>query len=307
MDSIEQNDTWKLTELSADRKVIRLKWVYKIKRDANGEILKHKARLVPKGYVQEQGVDFEEIFAPVIRLDTVRLLLALAAKYGWEVHHLDVKTMFLNGEIQEEVYVTQTEGFIKKGQEHLVYKLIKAIYGLRQAPRAWYAKLSKSLEDMGFTRCPHEHAVYTKSKGSDILIIGVYVDDLLVTGTSVAFINELKQQMSDQFEMNNLGKLSYYLGIEMKQGKDYIELKQTGYARKMLEKEGMGECNLAKYPVDLKKRITKDEGGTLVDPTKYKSLVGGLRCLVHTRPDIAYAVGIISLLWRSPLFCTSTL
>lgn len=162
INSIEQNDTWKLTELPAGSKVIGLKWVYKIKRDANGEIIKYKARLVAKGYVQEKGVDFDEIFAPVTRIETVRLLLALAAKHGWEVHHLDVKTAFLNGELQEDVYVVQPEGFVKKGQEHLVYKLIKALYGLRQAPRAWYAKLNKSLEDFGFVRCPHEHAVYIK-------------------------------------------------------------------------------------------------------------------------------------------------
>lgn len=142
-------------------KVIGLKWVYKLKKDANGEIQKYKARIVAKGYVQRQGIDFEEIFAPVTRLETVRMLLALAAKNGWEVHHLDVKTAFLNGEIMEEVYVSQPEGFIQKGKETLVYKLIKALYGLRQAPRAWYAKLNRCLEELGFERCPYEHAVYT--------------------------------------------------------------------------------------------------------------------------------------------------
>lgn len=215
IDSIEQNYTWKLTELPAGCKVNGLKCIYKIKRDANGDIIKYKARLVAKGYVQEQGVDFDEVFAPVTRIETVHLLLALAAKHNCEVHHLNVETAFLNGEILEDVYVVQPEGFIKKGQEHLVYKLIKVLYGLCQAPRAWYAKLNKSLEDLGFVRCPHEHAVYIKRKGGEILIVGVYVDDLLITGTSIDVITEFKQQMSDQFEMNNLGKLSYYLGIEV--------------------------------------------------------------------------------------------
>lgn len=187
-----------------------------------------------------------------------------------------------------------------KGKENSVYKLLIALYGLRQAPRAWYAKLNKSLENMGFIRCPHEHAVYVRRGSKDVLLIGVYVDDLLVTGNSVETIEKFKQEMNEQFEMNNLGKLSYYLGIEVKQGSDYVELKQTGYAKKILEKAGMSGCNPTKYPMDPKEHLTKDEGGELVDPTEYKSLVGGLRYLVHTRPDIAYSVGIVSRFMEKP-------
>lgn len=131
--------------------------------------------------VSEQGIDYEEAFVPVTRLETVRMLLALAAKNSWQVHHLDIKTAFLNGEIAEDVYVVQPEGFEKKGKEHLVYKLFKALYGLRQAPRAWYAKLNQSLGSLGFERCPYENSVYTKGNGSDCLIIAVYVDDILIT------------------------------------------------------------------------------------------------------------------------------
>lgn len=262
--------------------------------------MKHKARIVTKGYVQQQGRDFDEIFAPVTRLETVRLLLALAAKNSWEVHHLDVKSAFLNGEIQEEVYVAQPKGFVKKRKEHLVYKLVKALYGLRQAPRAWYAKLSKCLEELGFSRCPYEHAVYTKRIREDLLIIGVYVDDLLVTGTKVSIIEEFKTQMNKRFDMSNLGKLSYYLGIEVEQGCGYIELRQTAYAKKVLEKAGMLECNPTKYPMDPNESLTKDEGGKLVDTTQFKSIIGGLRYLVHTRPDIAYSVGIISRFMENP-------
>lgn len=300
MNSIEQNGTWKLTELPKDQKVIGLKWVYKLKKDAEGNIVKHKARLVAKGYSQEQGVDFEESFAPVTRLETVRLLLALAAHNKWEVHHLDVKTAFLNGEIKEEVFVSQPEGYVQKGKEHMVYKLLKALYGLRQAPRAWYSKLNKCLEEMGFIRCPYEHAVYTKQEGKETLIISVYVDDLLVTGTSMMLIEEFKKKMSSCFEMSDLGKLNYYLGMEVDQGKEYIELKQTGYAKKILERAGMLQCNATKYPMDPKDQIHKDEQGIAVDSTRYKSMVGGLRYLVHTRPDIAYAVGVVSRYMERP-------
>lgn len=147
--------------------------------------MKHKARLVAKGYTQEHGIDYGEVYAPVTRLETVRLLLALAAKNYWQVHHLEVKTTFLNGELTEDVFVAQPEGFETNGNEQLVYKLVKALYGLRQAPRAWYAKLNQSLESLGFKRCPYENVVYTKGEGSDNLIIAVYVDDILITGGSV--------------------------------------------------------------------------------------------------------------------------
>ena len=158
---------------------------------------------------------------------------------------MDVQSAFLNGEIQEEVYVQQPEGFEKKGEEHKVYRLLKALYGLRQAPRAWYTRLRKCLESLGFEKCPYEHAVYMKREGNEFLIVGVYVDDLLVTGTSVENIVKFKKQMCCEFEMSDLGKLSYYLGIEVEQGHDYIELKQTAYAKKILEKAGVNATQLS--------------------------------------------------------------
>jgi hypothetical protein len=152
--SIEENKTWELTDLPSGHRPIGLKWIFKLKKDSTGKIVKHKARLVAKGYVQRQGVDFEEVFAPVARMDIVKLILAVAAQLGWHVHHLDVKFAFLNGELQEEVYVCQPPGFEAKGQEDKVLKLQKALYGLRQAPRAWNTKLHKTLTDLGFEQCP---------------------------------------------------------------------------------------------------------------------------------------------------------
>lgn len=160
--SIEKNKTWELTTLPRGHKAIDLKWVFKVKKDQNGEVIKHKACLVAKGYVQRQGVDYDEVFAPVTRLEIVRLLLALAAQQNWEVHHLDVKSVFLNGILLEEVYVRQPKGFVQKGHEDKVYKLLKALYGLRQAPRAWYSRLNQYLLRLGFVKCTYEHAVYTK-------------------------------------------------------------------------------------------------------------------------------------------------
>ncbi|KAL9260160.1 Retrovirus-related Pol polyprotein from transposon TNT 1-94-like protein [Drosera capensis] len=182
LESIEKNNTWTLTELPPGHKSIGLKWVLKLKKESEGRVIKHKVRLVAKGYVQRQGIDFVEVFAPVAKLDTVRVMLALATNRSWEVHHMDVKSAFLNGELEEEVYVTQPEGFEVKDQKHMVYRLSKALYGLRQAPRAWNTRLDKILKELGFTRCSQEQAVYTRGKGDAALIVGVYVDDLIVTG-----------------------------------------------------------------------------------------------------------------------------
>lgn len=151
------------------------------KKKADGTLSKYKTRLVAKGYVQREGIDFDEVFAPVARLETIRLLIALAATNGWEIHHMDVKTAFLNGDLKELVYITQPEGFEKKGEEDRVYVLHKALYGLRQAPREWNVKLDQVLKDMRFEKCTKEPSVYRKTKGGDVLIIAIYVDDLFVT------------------------------------------------------------------------------------------------------------------------------
>lgn len=246
--------------------------------------MKHKVRIVVKGYVQEYGVDFDELFAPVTRLEIVRLLLALSAKKCSKIHHMDVKSAILNGELYEDVYVSQSEGFKRKGQEHLVYKLRKALYGVRQAPRAWHLKLSKTLEGMGLVRYPYEHAVYTMHAGSEIHIIAIYANE----------------KIGRLFDISDLGLLSYYLGIVVKQGQGFVELKQTTYAKKILEKTGMGECNQTKYRMDPKVQITSDQGGTPLDATSYKSIVGSPRYIVHTRPDIAYDVGIVSRFMEKP-------
>jgi hypothetical protein len=156
--------------------------VFKVKHDEHGNIIRHKARLVAQGYIQRAGVDFDEVFAPVARMESVQLMLALAAHQGWEVHHMDVKSAFLNGELKEEVYVTQTPGFVVKGAEKKVLRLRKAMYNLKQAPRAWNAKLDATMLVLGFQRSSSEHGVYTRSSGKSRLIVGVYVNDLIITG-----------------------------------------------------------------------------------------------------------------------------
>ncbi|GJS59765.1 ribonuclease H-like domain, reverse transcriptase, RNA-dependent DNA polymerase [Tanacetum coccineum] len=265
LDSINRNNTWELTNLPKGHKAIGLKWVFKTKRDANGNIVKHKARLVAKGYIQEHGIDFEEVFAPVARMETIRLLLAIAANNKWEVHHLDVKSAFLHGDLKEEVYVTQPEGFIKKQDQGKVYRLIKALYGLKQAPRAWNIKLDNTLKSLDFKKCALEQAIYTKKSKDSILLIGVYVDDLIITGTPKKEIDNFKAQMEEKFEMSDLGLLAYYLGIEVTQSNGDISIKQSAYASKILKK-----------------------------------LIGSYDTLLHTRPDLSYSVGLLSRFMQEP-------
>nr|GEY05190.1 ribonuclease H-like domain, reverse transcriptase, RNA-dependent DNA polymerase [Tanacetum cinerariifolium] len=174
LDSINRNNTWELTTLPKGHKAIGLKWIFKTKKDANGNIIKHKARLVAKGYIQQHGKDFEEVFAPVARRETVRLLLAIAANNKWEIHHLDVKSVFLHGDLKEEVYVIHPEGFIKKQDNGKVYRLIKALYGLRKAPRAWNIKLDNTLKSLDFKKCALEQAIYPTTSKDSTLLIGVY-------------------------------------------------------------------------------------------------------------------------------------
>lgn len=197
---------------------------------------------------------------------------------------MDVKTAFLNGEVKENVFVAQPDGYKKEGKEHLVYKLRKALYGLRQAPRAWYAKLNQCLTDLGFKRCPYENAVYTKGEGDQCLIIAVYVDDILITGARVESIGEFKKHMGEKFEMTDLGKLSYYLGIEVERGEQCIKLKQSSYATKILKKAGMEGCNPTKFPMDPKEYISRDEQGKTVDTTMFKSFGWGTSLLGKYSP-----------------------
>jgi hypothetical protein len=300
--SIKENKTWSLVNLARGQKAIGLKWVFKLKHDEHEDILKHKARLVAKGYVQRQGVDFEEVFVPVARMESERVLLILAAHNNWPMHHMDVKSAFLNGDLGEEVYVSQPPGFIKSGEEKKVYMLHKALYGLRQAPRAWNSKLDAVLYDLGFTKCKTEHGLYTRAKNRVRLVVGVYVDDLVILGECDTEVNHFKGEMKWVFRMSDLGPLSYYLGIKVKQGAQGIQVSQSGYAMKLLDKAGMGSCNPCATPMEAKLKLSKESNLGSVDATTYRSLIGSLRYLLHTRPDLTYSICYLSRFMESPKF-----
>nr|AAX95066.1 retrotransposon protein, putative, unclassified [Oryza sativa Japonica Group]ABA91624.1 retrotransposon protein, putative, unclassified [Oryza sativa Japonica Group] len=299
MRSIEANKTWRLVDPPARQHPIGLKWVYKAKKDAAGNITKYKACLVAKGYVQRQGIDFDEVFAPVARLKSVRLLLAHAACEGRAVHHMDVKSAFLN-ELLEEVYVAQPPGFVVDGQEHKVLHLDKALYGLRQAQRAWYAKLDASLLMLGFHRSDSEHAVYMRGMGVHRLVVGVYINDLIITGGHSGELMQFKEEMKGTFQMSDLGLLKYYLGLEVNQSEDGITVCQSAYAQKILEVAGMAGSNPSLTPMETRLKLSKSSTAPAVDATDYRRIVGSLRYLVNLRPDLAYYVGYVSRFMEKP-------
>jgi hypothetical protein len=206
LQSIEKNQTWKLVNLPNKKKKIDVKWVFKVKLNPDVTISKHKVRLIARGFLQKQGVDYNEVFAPIARIETVGLVVTLACKNIWDLYNLDVKSTFLNGPLEEEVYVTQPPGFEIKGKQKMVYRLYKALYGLKQAPRAWNNKIDQFLIQIGFKRCAVEFGVYVQSqRDEDMVIICLYVDDLLTTGSQAPEIEKLKGKLKDEFEMNDLG------------------------------------------------------------------------------------------------------
>jgi hypothetical protein len=250
---------------------ITLKWVFKLKRDEAGAIIKHKAHLVARGFVQREGIDFDDAFAPVAGMESVRLLLALAAQEGWRVYHMDVKSAFLNGDLKKEVYVHQPLGFAILGKEGKVLRLRKAFYGLRQTPRVWNAKLDSMLKAIGFEQSPHEAAIYWLGNGGNALLVGVYIDDLVITGTKDAEVVAFKEEMKATFQMSDLGLLSFYLGIKVHQDDSGITLQQTAYAKRVVEMAGLTDCNPALTMMEKRLKLSRDStmkgGGCYAVPT----------------------------------------
>ncbi|CAL9029761.1 unnamed protein product, partial [Prunus brigantina] len=213
LEMIEKNETWELVKRPSDKPVVGVKWIFKVKLNLDGSIQKNKARLVAKGYTQKPRIDFNETFAPVARLDTVRTLIALAAQKRWKLFQLDVKSAFLNGVLHEEVYVDQPPGFVIKDKEDRVYRLKKALYGLKQAPRAWYEEINSYFTAAGFQRSPSEPTLYVKAAESGILIVSLYVDDIIYTGSSEELVMSFKSEMMKRYEMTDLGLLHHFLGL----------------------------------------------------------------------------------------------
>ncbi|GAA0169340.1 transmembrane signal receptor [Lithospermum erythrorhizon] len=270
---IEKNQTWKLIERPQNQNVIGDKWVFRTKKNPDGSINKFKATLVVKGYAKNFGVDFSDTFAPVARLDTIRMLLAIAAQKKWKIYQLDVKSAFLNGILEEDIYVEQLEGFVMKGHED-------------KAPRAWYSIIDEYLLNFGFVRNLSESTLYIKGDQAHFIIVSVYVDDLLVTENNSEVIQHFMEDMMQVFEMTDLREMSYFLGIEIKRRQNEVFICQEKYAKELLKKFNMENYKIMKTPMCQKEKLCQDDGSEKVDESHYRSLIECLMYLTTTRPDI---------------------
>eukprot|EP00253_Pinus_taeda_P007357 PITA_07357 len=268
---------------------------YQIKHAVDGSAEKYKARFVASGFSQKEGIDYDEIFAPVAQYTTIRTIIALVASQGWNLHQMDVKTAFLHGSIKEEVYVEQPEGFEIHDRESHVCRLKKALYGVKQAPRAWYERIDSYLMKLGFTRSEVYPNLYFKVEDDNPLILVLYVNDLFLTSVD-PHIHKCKRELASEFEMKDLGLMHYFLGLEVWQKPGEIFLSQGKYVMKILERFGMVDCKPVTTPIELdfKKLSNSVVRPVLRNATKYRQLLGALMFLVNSHSDICFAVNMLS-------------
>ena len=298
LQALDKAQTWELVTLPPGKTAVGCKWVFKIKTKSDGSIDRYKARLVAKGFNQEYGIDYEETFAPVARLTSVRSLLAVAAVRKWDLFQMDVKNAFLNGDLSEEVYMKPPPGFPHSTDQ--VCKLRRALYGLKQAPRAWFEKFSSTIQKLSFTSSTHDYGLFTRKRETGITLLILYVDDMIITGDDITGISDLKQSLSHHFEMKDLGRLNYFLGLEVLSDSAGYYLSQAKYASDILARAGLSDCKTAATPLETNLRLTPLDGTPLSDATLYRQIVGSLVYLTVTRPDIAYAVHIVSQFMSAP-------
>ncbi|GKA03290.1 putative ribonuclease H-like domain-containing protein [Tanacetum coccineum] len=291
---------WVLVDLPNGAKVIGTKWVYRNKKDERGVVVRNKARLVAQGHRQEEGIDYDEVFAPVARIEAIRLFLAFASFMGFIVYQMDVKSAFLYGTIDEEVYVSQPPGFVDPDHPTKVYKVVKALYGLHQAPRAWYATLSTFLEKHGYKRGTIDKTLFIRRNKKDIMLVQVYVDDIIFGSTNKSWCDEFEALMKSRFQMSSMGELTFFLGLQVKQNKGGIFISQDKYVAEILKKFDLVNVKAAITPMETKLPLTKDEEAFDVDVHLYRSMIGSLMYLTASRPDIMYAVCVCSRFQVTP-------
>ncbi|GKF26590.1 retrovirus-related pol polyprotein from transposon TNT 1-94, partial [Tanacetum coccineum] len=248
----ERLDVWELVDRTLCKNVINMKWLQKNNHDEENTVIRNKARLVAKGYAQQKGINFEESFALVARLEAIWLFVVYAAHRSLPVYQMDVKTTFLNGPLKEEVYVNQPDGFVDPHHLDKVYRLKKAFYGLKQAPRAWYDEISNFLISKGFSKGSIDPTMFITKKGEDILLVQIYVDDIIFGSTNPKLLKRFEKLMHNKFEMSMMGELKFYLGIQIHQSPCGTFINQAKYTQEILNKHGMTSCDSIGTPMATK-------------------------------------------------------
>ncbi|XP_026451406.1 uncharacterized protein LOC113351678 [Papaver somniferum] len=298
LDAHQEEGTWEIVDLPPGKSVVGSRLVYKVKTKSDGDFERCKSRIIAKGYTQEYGVDYEEIFALVARMVTVRTLLVVAAVRQWGLHQMDVKNAFLHDELQEEVYMQPPSG-LPHGPNQ-VCKLRRALYGLKQAPRAWFEKFSNAIIQYGVSQISYDSAMFARSSVNGIVIFLLYVDDIFITGSDTQGIIHLKSYLSNCFKMKYLGTLRYFLGTEVGTSSTGYFISKVKYASKIIQRAGLSDNKVIDIPLELNVKYSPTDGTLLPNPTLYRQLEGSLNYLTITRPYISHDVHIVSQFMSVP-------
>ena len=306
--ALNEHDTWELVDLPTNANVVGCKWVYKTKRKANGEVDRHKARLVAQGYSQEEGIDYNEVFAPVAKYKSIRTVLAIANQLDLEVHQMDVVSAFLNGDLEEDIYMRQPEGFTSRNHPNKVCKLKKSLYGLKQSARCWNQKIHEFMTSSKYIQSTADPCIYYRVQnvnGKPItVIVAVYVDDTIIMSNDKKILLAEKKRISERFEMDDRGELHYILGMEVKRDRKNrrMTICQKTYLNDVLERFGMQNCKPVATPMESGKVFTAlADNEEPVDVRQYQAAIGSLNyAAIATRPDISTAVGKLSQYMRNP-------
>ncbi|GJX29607.1 putative ribonuclease H-like domain-containing protein [Tanacetum coccineum] len=300
MQQFQFQNVWILLDLPLGKRAIGTKWILKNKKDARGIVIRNKARLVAQGHRKEEGIDHDEVFAPVTRIEAIMLFLAYASFIGFMVYQMDVKSVFLYGKIEEEVYVTQPKEFVDPKLPKKVYKVVKALYGLHQAPRAWYATLSTFLLKNGYMRGTIDKTLFIKKDSKDIILVQVYVDDIIFGSTKKAWCDAFEDLILSEFKMSSMGELTVFLGLQVEQRSDGIFISQDKYVAEILRKFDLESVKTATTPYEPQKPKDKNGPDDDVNVYLYRSMIGSLMYLTASRPDIMFAVSTCSRFQVTP-------
>lgn len=292
LQALNDNETWDLVSLPSHKKPINCKWVFTVKVDAAGKVERYKARVVAKGCAQRPGVDYNETYAPVARITTVRVFLSLVNKYNLYVHQLDVTCAFLNGDLEEEIFMWPPQGLDVNGD--IVCKLKKSLYGLKQAPKEWNKKFNECVKSIGFDQCNADRCIYVRRKDRDVVYLLLYVDDFLIASNNEELLHEIKNNLMLKFKMRDLGEALYFLGIKITRSTHGLFLSQENYVKKIVQKFKMDTSSAVQTPLEPSPNLDLS-GSIIVKEKPYRELIGSLMyATMFTRPDICVAVNLFS-------------